>query len=93
MLRSCGLRENPRALLVKLMMEFVNLEAGLAECSFPRSGDGVDPAPPAADVPGFRFQQAGAFHTVKERVEGSGADMVTVMFEFVHHGEAEDGFV
>jgi len=30
---------------------------------------------------------------VEERVEGSGADTVAVMREFVHHGEAEDWFV
>jgi hypothetical protein len=75
------------------MMKFVDLETRLAEGSFSRGGDGVDPAPPASDAPGFRFQQAGAFHAVEERVEGSGADMVAVTCEFVHHGGAEDGIM
>jgi hypothetical protein len=75
------------------MMKFVDLETRLGEGSFSPGGDGVDPASPACGLPGFRFQQAGAFHAVEERVEGSGADMVAVMGEFGHHGEAKDGFV
>ena len=80
-------------LFVKLMMKFVNLKTRLGKGSFSRGSNGVDPAAPAGDVPGFRFQEAAAFHAVEKRVEGSGSDAVAVVFEFFHHRKAEDAVV
>ncbi len=74
-------------------MELVDLEAGADECFAAGGGEGVEAALASGDVAQAGFKQAAALEAVEERVEGSGADAVVVVGEFVHHGEAEDGLV
>ena len=74
-------------------MELVDLGAGAGESFAAGGGDGVEAAAAAGDVAEGGLEEAGALETVQERVEGSGADAVSVVGELIHHGEAEDRLV
>ena len=53
----------------------------------------VDPPSASGHVLQFGFEQTATLHPVQERIEGSRPDAIAVMFQFLHHGEAEDRLV
>ena len=78
---------------MQLAVQFVDFFVGLVEGLMAGGGDAVDAAAATGDDLFRGVQEAGGFQAVEERIEGSGADAVAVMGEFVHHGESKDGLV
>ncbi len=83
----------PWVLLVQLMMQLVNLGPGLYQRFSARRRDLVYPASSPCEVFQFRLQQTAALHSVKERIERAWPNAITMMFKFLHHGEAKDRFL
>jgi len=75
------------------MMQFVDFYPGIVEGSPARGRDCVDPSASSFDILELGLQQTPALHAVQERVERSRTDAIAVLIQFVHHGEAEDGFM
>jgi hypothetical protein len=87
------MRDLPRMLLMKFLVQFVDLYHCLSECLFACFGQLVDPAPAAANVSQLGDQKSIAFHTVQERIDGSGSNAVAVVLQFLHHGQTKYRFM
>ncbi len=80
-------------LFVELAVQLVDFDRGAVE-SFAAGGrDAVDPASATGNDTDGRGQQTAAFETVEQRVQGSGADPVAVVRQFLDHGEPKDRLV
>lgn len=86
-------RQLARRVFVEFVVQLVYFYPGVIEGTPARRRDRIDPSAAPIDILELRLQQTSALHAVQERVEGSRADTITVMVQFVHHGEAEDRLV
>jgi len=80
-------------LFVKFVVEFIDFGPYLIQRLPARGGDRVDAPAASADPVEAGFEQAGALHSMKERIEGAGPNPVTVMLQLSHHSQPEDGLV
>ena len=80
-------------LFVKLLVQFVDLLGGFCQSPASGGGDLVDAPPSACDSAVRGLQQTAALQLMQERIEGSGANAVSVMRQFLHHGQTEDRLV
>ena len=78
-------------LLVEFVMEFIYLHFCACQGAFARCRDGVEALLPAGHCLDGRPQEAASLQAVEQRVEGSRADPVSVVFELIHHRQAKDG--
>jgi hypothetical protein len=78
---------------VEFAVEFVDLLSRLFKSPFSGSGNPVNPAPATFDAIELRTQETGTFQPMQKRVKRAGTDAVAMVFQFLHHGEAEDGLV
>jgi hypothetical protein len=80
-------------LLVKLVVQFIDLRSGLVQSLFACSCDLVDPATVPSNVFEDRLQQTAVFQAMQERVKGSGTDAIPMMCQLLHHRKPKDGLV
>lgn len=77
-------------LLMKFVVQLIDLFPGFFERPFPCRRDPVEASPATLDVFEGRAQQAALLQTVQQRVQCAGADAVAVMLQFLHHRQAEN---
>jgi len=80
-------------LFVQLLIKLLYFLAGVVKGAAAAGGNAVKPAPAATGYIGDRFQEAGAFETMEQRVEGTGTDPIAVVRELLHHRQAKDGLL
>lgn len=80
-------------LFVQFLMEFINLGFRRSQSLLTRRRDFVNPPPSSSHILESRFKQTGMFQAVKEGIEGSGSNAISVMLQFLHHRQAEDWLV
>lgn len=78
---------------MQFVVQLVDFQACFVESLFAGSGDFVESPLGSSGGVGLRFQQAGFFQSVQQRVESARADAVTVVGEFLHHCQAENGLM
>jgi hypothetical protein len=78
---------------VKLVVEFIHFFPCLLKSAPAHGSDAVETSSAAIDAIEAGAQKAGAFEAVKQRVQGAWADAITVMLQFLHHGQTKDGLV
>jgi len=79
--------------LVQLVVKLVDFGCDFFQGFSACGSDLVDTPPVATNLVEARLEQTGPFQSVQERVESAGTDAITVVFQFVHHCEPEDGLV
>ena len=77
-------------LLVKFFVEFIHFVLGFQESAFSGRSDLIEPPSPSLDSIEGRAEKAGAFKSMQQRIEGSRTNPITVVLQFLHHGEPED---
>ena len=74
-------------------MQFIHFQFGLFQ-RFPSSRrNPVNPPPATANILKFRTQESATLQSMKEGVKSSWTDMISVVFQFLHHGQSEDWLV
>jgi hypothetical protein len=75
---------------VKFVVQFIDLHPGPVQSFLAGRRDLVDSSTVSSDIFEDRLQETAAFQTMEQGVEGSGADAIPVMGQFLHHRKAED---
>ena len=78
---------------MEFMVQFVHFFPGFFEGALSRGSDFIEPATPALHAIKRRPEQAGSLQAVQERIKGTRADAIAVMFQLLHHRETKDGLV
>lgn len=78
---------------VKFVLQFVNFCSGLVQSLFADCRDPVDSTTAPCNILEDRPQQAAALQSMKERVERSRSNVISVMAQLLHHCQPEDWLV
>ena len=78
---------------MKFVMQFIDLQSRFFQCFPSIRGDLIDPSPASSNVLQLRAQESAAFQSVKQRIERSRTDAISVVLQLLHHGQSENRLV
>lgn len=70
-------------------MQLINLVSGLRESFLAGFGQLVNPSPSTSYLLGFRGQQPISLHPMKQRIQRSRTNFVSVVCKLFHHGQTK----